>query len=147
MLISTKRTLNHTVGAHSWLTTNASQPQALPTSEQLATARQKQATGGQSTVGPVHLPYNSFFSAYFFSWNSIFFLTTNQSTVFFSRLISSAVRGLARKAAAMVGQWLAGAIRGLQAWLGAGLVAKIFAKWYCIKFRCYLKISVQSWSN
>jgi hypothetical protein len=28
-----------------------------------------------------------------------------------------------------------------------GLVAKFFAKWNCSKFRCYLAISVQSWSN
>jgi hypothetical protein len=48
--MSTQRTLNHTVGAHNWLTTNASQPQALPTSEQLATARQERATGAQSTI-------------------------------------------------------------------------------------------------
>jgi hypothetical protein len=31
--------------------------------------------------------------------------------------------------------------------LRAGLDQKILQKWHCSKFRCYLAISVQSWSN
>jgi hypothetical protein len=46
-----------------------------------------------SLVGSVHPAYNPSFSArFFFSRNNIF-LTTNQPTVFFSRLISTAERG------------------------------------------------------
>jgi hypothetical protein len=32
-------------------------------------------------------------------------------------------------------------------WLGPCSVAKNFAKWSYSTFRCYLTISVQSWSN
>jgi hypothetical protein len=42
---------------------------------------------------PVHPAYNPYFSAYFFSRNNIFFLTTNQSIVFFNRLVSTTERG------------------------------------------------------
>jgi hypothetical protein len=43
-------------------------------------------------IGPVHPAYNPSFSACFFSSNKYFSLTTNQPTVFFSRLISPAER-------------------------------------------------------
>jgi hypothetical protein len=46
----------------------------------------------RDNIGPVHSAYNPSFSACFSSRNSIFFLTTNQPIVFFSRLISTAER-------------------------------------------------------
>jgi hypothetical protein len=48
-----------------------------------------------SIYEPVHPPYNPFFSS-FFQLEQYFSLTLNQSTVFFSWLISPAERGLCR---------------------------------------------------
>jgi hypothetical protein len=58
--------------------------------------------------GPVYLAYNPYFSACFFSQNSIFSLTTNQLTVFFSRLISTAERrgGAPHAAALATVEWI-----------------------------------------
>jgi hypothetical protein len=45
-----------------------------------------------AVVGPVHSAYNPSFLTYFFQPEQYFSLTTNQPTVFFSRLISTAER-------------------------------------------------------
>jgi hypothetical protein len=46
-----------------------------------------------NNIGHVHSAYNPYFSACFFKPEQCFSFTTNQPTVFFSRLISTAERG------------------------------------------------------
>jgi hypothetical protein len=56
-------------------------------------ARRISIWAGLYVNGPVHLAYNSSFSACFFQSEQYFSLTKNQSTVFFNRLISPTERG------------------------------------------------------
>jgi hypothetical protein len=89
---------------------------------------------------------------------TVFSLTTNQPTVFFSRLISTAKRGHSVDLCAIQAPSSGYYVRQISimdqtkvhTWrfdMWAGLDAKKFAKWHCSSFRCYLANIVQSWSN